>query len=349
MKLPIDTVRNEFINRGHIPVFDTYNHTKEQLEYYCKCGNPNVCSITLDNLKKGADNCFICSKKKRKKTNNQKYGTDYPIQSKNVKDKIKENNLEKYGVEYPAQSKKIYQKVKQTTLQRYGVENANQSNVIKEKKKKNNLEKYGVEHHMQNKQISDKVKQTNVQKYGVEMPLMSNDIREKIKQTNIEKYGVEYPLCQLEEIKEKSKQTILKKYGVPHVSQCKEIFERQQLSGFRRKPFIFPDSNEIIQVQGYEPFCLNDLLQNEHITENDLLDGYENMPTIKYSSDDKIHCYYPDIYIPSKNLIIEVKSIYTYERYKEINLIKLEATKQNGYNIEIRIYNEKGKCIKKIY
>lgn len=153
IKLPIDIVKNEFINRGHVPLFDTYNHIKEKLDYYCRCGNSDICSITLDNLKKGADNCSTCSKQKRKKTNNQKYGTDYPIQSEQVKDKIKERNLEKYGVEYPAQSKIIYQKVRQTNLQKYGVEFSGQSNEIKTKKKKHNLQKYGVAYPMQNQTV----------------------------------------------------------------------------------------------------------------------------------------------------------------------------------------------------
>jgi len=38
---------------------------------------------------------------------------------------------------------------------------------------------------------------------------------------------------------------------------------------------------------------------------------------VKYMIDDKEHSYYPDIFIPSDNLIIEVKSDYTYEKDKE--------------------------------
>jgi len=46
-------------------------------------------------------------------------------------------------------------------------------------------------------------------------------------------------------------------------------------------------------------------------------------------------------------MIIEVKSQYTFDKETEINLLKIEATKQAGYEAEIRIYNHKGICEKK--
>lgn len=111
------------------------------------------------------------------------------------------------------------------------------------------------------------------------------------------------------------------------------------------KPFTFPKNNITIKVQGYEPFCLIHLLENENISEEELIEGYKIIPVINYFQNDKKHYYYPDIYIPSKNLIIEVKSRYTFELAKETNLIKLETTvNKYGYNMEIRIYDRKGNC-----
>ena len=57
---------------------------------------------------------------------------------------------------------------------------------------------------------------------------------------------------------------------------------------------------------------------------------------------------YPDIFLPNHNLLIEVKSTYTYSRHIEKNICKLNAAKKAGYNIELRIYLEKGELLEKI-
>ena len=56
--------------------------------------------------------------------------------------------------------------------------------------------------------------------------------------------------------------------------------------------------------------------------------------------------FYPDIYIPSENKIIEVKSTFTYDKFEEKNEEKLTSTAAQGYNIEYWIFNKKGKLLK---
>ena len=60
-----------------------------------------------------------------------------------------------------------------------------------------------------------------------------------------------------------------------------------------------------------------------------------------YSFGDKIHRYYPDIYIPSQNKIIEVKSPYTYHKQLEQNICKKEQVIKDGYIFEFWICNKK--------
>jgi hypothetical protein len=63
------------------------------------------------------------------------------------------------------------------------------------------------------------------------------------------------------------------------------------------------------------------------------------MSEIWYTTEDNVnHRYYPDFYIPKDNLVIEVKSTFTYEYKKEINELKQKATEDNNYNFEFRIY-----------
>jgi hypothetical protein len=70
------------------------------------------------------------------------------------------------------------------------------------------------------------------------------------------------------------------------------------------------------------------------------------MPEINYiGCDGKLHSYYPDLFIKSKNMIVEVKSMWTYNKDKEKNLLKKEACLSMGYLFEFRIYDGKGKMI----
>jgi len=112
---------------------------------------------------------------------------------------------------------------------------------------------------------------------------------------------------------------------------------------YSKKEFIFP-SGKIELIQGYEHFALNELLHLENIEEDEILVGAKNVPKIWYKDEtDKLHRHYVDIFIPSKNLCIEVKSTWT---MKKTNVfLKQSAGKELGYNYEIWVYDPKGKKI----
>ena len=66
------------------------------------------------------------------------------------------------------------------------------------------------------------------------------------------------------------------------------------------------------------------------------------MPEIwYYTNDNNKHRYFCDIFIPSENKLIEVKSEYTFEIQKEINLLKQKASRDLGYDHEIWIIDKK--------
>lgn len=54
----------------------------------------------------GEYNCRKCSEHKRRKTLNDNYGVDYPIQHEGIKGKIQNTLIEKYGVDNPKKKKK---------------------------------------------------------------------------------------------------------------------------------------------------------------------------------------------------------------------------------------------------
>ena len=103
----------------------------------------------------------------------------------NGKEKSKATNLEKYGSENPMQNKEVQEKFKETNLTKYGCENPFQNKEVKEKMKETNLEKYGCEHPFQNKDVQEKVKATNLIKYGCENPLQNKEVQDKTKETNL--------------------------------------------------------------------------------------------------------------------------------------------------------------------
>lgn len=100
-------------------------------------------------------------------------------------------------------------------------------------------------------------------------------------------------------------------------------------------------SGTIRKVQGYEPFALADLLTT--YTEEQIKTDRADVPTIQYETDDgKKRRYFPDIYIPHENRIIEVKSTWTYTCKTDNISQKQTACEAAGYKYETWCYDGKG-------
>ena len=164
----------------------------------------------------------------------------------------------------------------------------------------------------------------------------------KFKVTCLEKYGVENSF-QSQEVIDKIKKTCLKNYGVEHPQQNPEIAERTSKTSYSRKDYTFP-SGKIISVQGYEPYALNELVKI--FNENEIKTGTINVPEIWYDSYEGIkHRHFVDIFIPSKNKCIEVKSTWTAKKKKDNIFKKQQSEKELGFTYEIWIYNSKGEKV----
>jgi hypothetical protein len=299
--------------------------------------------IKQDNLAKyGVENPFAaeCIKEKIKNTCKIKYGEEYPMKNKEVCAKVKQTNLEKYGTEVSSKAECVKEKAIQTNQLLYGEIHHNVPEVI-EKIKKTNNKKYGVEYSFQAEIVKEKIKKTIQEKYGVEHISQNNEIKEKVKQTNIKKYGFEYATQSLD-IKNKVKSTCFKKYGCFNANQSPEIQERNQKNGLRYKTYITP-SGEHRKVQGYEPFALDKLFKELHYSEDNVITDRKYTPKFYYNIQEKKKIYYPDIYIPSENKIIEVKSSWTFNLNKHINEEKQKACVKDGYVFEFWIFDKKGK------
>jgi len=220
----------------------------------------------------------------------------------------------------------VKEKKKQACIKRYGVENISQAAEVLSKKKATWLENYGVDNPSKAKVTTDKIKAA--------WP----EIGRKRKATMVEKYGVE-SYNSTEEFQARRKATWLEKYGVDNPVKNAEVMHKVMMSNsvseYQTKSMSLP-SGKIVRYQGFENIVIQELLESG-LAEEDIVTGPGNVPHIIYEFEGKKHRYYPDIYIPKLNQIIEVKSQYTWDKYKEKNLAKQKACVDAGFDVKIEI------------
>lgn len=292
--------------------------------------------------------CKKCTKlekrEKYKKTCLVKFGYENATQNKQIKENTKNTNLKKYGVTNVFQNLNIQQKQKDTCKERYGAENVFQNDEIKQKTKDTCLSKYGVENIMHIDQTKSKIKKTNLLRFGTEYASQNKEIKQKVKDTCLLNFGVNYAL-QSKEVRDKGIATNLINYGTRFPMQNAEYAEKASKKAYLLKPYTLP-SGKIIMLQGFEHFAMNDLLQKENISEDDILNDRSQVPEIWYVDESgEKHRHYVDFYIASQNRCIEVKSTWTFERNEKRVYAKQAAAKELGLLYEIRVYDDVGNII----
>lgn len=100
------------------------------------------------------------------------------------------------------------------------------------------------------------------------------------------------------------------------------------------KPFDF--LGETVTLQGYEPIVVNYLIDTG-FDQSNLKIGKINIPMIKYHDNNKFRNYFPDLFLPDHNLLIEVKSGWTFSKNREITLAKAKASIESGYSILVLV------------
>lgn len=353
-------LRDEAILIGEYPKLnrDTF------IDFKCKCGKENRKNFRIMTDYCGAF-CKECTEKIRrskteetllenygnkhvfkidsviekvKQTCLKNYNVENPSQSEIIKERKSETCMKNYGVSNPLKSKIIMNKLKQTNLKIRGVDCATKCPQVKEKMKQTNLKIRGVEYIFQCPKAKEKAQQTNLKKTGFKNPIQCPKIKEKIKQTNLKNRGVDHP-SKCPKVMEKIKKTIFKIYGVENVSQSPLIQKKIQESTFIFKEYICPNG-EIRKIQGFENYALDELFKT--FTEEQIITDREKIPTIDYIYENTKHVYFPDIFIPHLNKIIEVKSTWTYNLDIEKLKQKEKYTKEKGYFYEYWIFNSKG-------
>ena len=152
------------------------------------------------------------------------------------------------------------------------------------------------------------------------------------------RHGVEHNF-QAGELRDKRKETFLAKYGVEHPAQNLEIQAKSERNALKYKEYKMP-SGIIKKVQGYEHFALDELVKT--YKEEQLKTDRKDVPRVEYMMEEKKHFYFPDIYIPHENKIIEVKSTWTFKKKNDITMAKAKSCKEKGYCFELWVYDGKG-------
>jgi hypothetical protein len=217
-----------------------------------------------ENVSRGG--LFSCSPKcgieKSKKSNLEKWGSEYVLKSEHFKKKSKKTLLEKWDVEHVSHIKEVSEKksnkmklisdeVSKRFIEYYSNLSEEEQKEINEKRKKTNISKWGVEIISQNIEIKEKVKNKVNEKYGG-FTFQSEELTKKAHKTNLEKWGVENP-SKCEEVKEKSKKTSLEKWGFEYPSQS-DIVKNKVKDSLLKK---FEEENIMFSVEFRSKFNIS--------------------------------------------------------------------------------------------
>lgn len=210
-----------------------------------------------------------------------------------------------------------------------------------------------------NKVEFEKIKMT-VEKQGMKLLSLKEDYKNnKTKLKLLCKCGENYDAlyCDIKRAKncvqcktQKFKDTCIERYGEDNVSKVPEIFEKITMTSFSKKEFVFPKTRRIVHIMGYEPqailWLLNqvcDPLLSRPIEEDDIITG-KTIKTFTYIDEKQIkHVYFPDLLIKNTILIIEVKSLYIFNKDHLKNKLKFNSVINNGYILRLVLFDEKKK------
>ena len=172
-----------------------------------------------------------------------------------------------------------------TSLERYGCKAPGNNPDARKKASQTMMDNLGVPHAMMNSDVRKKSAESLISKYGVDNAAKSQELLEKRMQTNKSKYGDTLPFNRPESY-EKQHATILARYGVKYATDL---------------PWVKNWNGHISQLNRN----FGSMLDKLNITYN-----YELYLSGKYF----------DIYVPDKNLLIEINPTYTHSSVSHYNI-----------------------------
>lgn len=184
--------------------------------------------------------------------------------------------------------------------------------------------KFGVSNPFQLQEIKQKSKETLLEKYGTDNISKTEYAKNKKIQTCLKNHGVEYPSCS-KEVLEKAVANNIKKYGVGNVMHVESIAQKAALNGGGKaiaEKYTTKFGDEILVQGTYEKKFVDYCEKNNYR----VLNG----PTILYEFEGKERKYRVDfqVFKDNQKILVEIKSSYWYDRYKEQVEAKKDYTLQ---------------------
>jgi len=241
-------------------------------------------------------------------------------QSKHNVDKRQSTYENRTGYSHPHHNPEVKERMKQHCLETLGVEHQWNN---PEPTQRTKIERYDDPYYNNPEQIS----KTWNEKFSD--PEQKDKIIKQREEGMLKNHGVKNTMSS-PEIRQKIEETMIERYGAKNYSQS-----IHGVNGYQWKDYELP-SGEIIRIQGYENFLLDELL--EKYDESEIKTSRSDMPEFWYELDGKQHRYFPDVYVPSTNTIYEVKSEYTMKCNETMNERKFQCVKDSGYNFVLKIY-----------
>lgn len=302
----------------YLKISDLKLSSMQRIDAICDtCGDS--CNIQYAKYIKNVKNngIFSCKNCYRKKCY-ERFTNDNPSLNPNCIEMKRETSMKNYGVDHPAKSEKVMNKISETNMKKYGV-------------------KCTFE-------LVNLVKEGMLRNHNVDSPLKSQKIKEKMLNTLVKKYGVDN-VSKIDYVKDKKILSCLLRNGAEHHMQIKEFFDKFMKNLYKLKRY--KDTNLYYQAS-YELDFLN------YCEKKGIMDLISNGPSVEYilESSETNHTYHSDFFIKKLNLIIEIKSNYTYNSDLDKNLMKEKYCLLNGYNFIFVIdkdYSKLNEYIKLIY
>jgi len=207
---------------------------------------------------------------------------------------------------------------------------------IKTLAKKTLQERYGVDNPMDIPGMDVKRKTHFLEKYGVENPSSNDQVKLKRINTMLERFGVEHNFINWSE-------KMFAKHGVYNSVHIPEVAEKLCYNRFKKRKEYMLSFGEIIHLQGYEPFGF-DYLKTLY-EEKQVLYRKKDMPELWYNWEGKIRRYYCDFFVPSDNLVVEIKSPYTFSRDHQLIKQKILSAHTKGHKVLLLVFSQFGDLV----
>ncbi len=230
-------------------------------------------------------------------------GVKYPMQDPRVVAKSKttlSRNFGELGMAHPT----IRARRAATCLETYGVDNPNKSEVVKLAKIKTNLSRRGVENPSQDILVKNSKEATSYAHYGVSNPFQAEEVKQTICATNMKTRGVPHSM-QDPRVIETWQKRYKSKHGVVHHMQRPQIFAKVMRSSHRVKQYTY--AGRAFEAQSSYEASMFGVLSDKYGIDNVLSQFDVGFPDYSFQEMGT----FPDLYVSSLDLFVEVKSVYT--------------------------------------